>query len=96
MMMCSLSREPNRAKNREESELVESNGGILVDRLSFILAERDDQIVYGVKPRRVSRVHFANRPIRSIHYPLRAECVADGVKIRAENLAVACSACVVW
>lgn len=88
MMMCLLLHVPNRVKNTEESELVESNGGILVDRLSFILAERDNEIVHGVKPCRVGRIQFAYWPIRSIHHSRRAKCIADSVKIRPENLAV--------
>jgi len=66
-MMCWLLLVPNRVKNRTEnrvgSELVESNGGILVDRFLFMLTERDDQIIDGVEPGGVGGGEIANWPV---------------------------------
>ena len=45
------------------SELVESNGGILVDRFLFMLTERDDQIIDGVEPGGVGGGKIANWPV---------------------------------
>ena len=50
-------------ENRAGLELVESNGGILVDRFLFILTERDDQIVHGVEPGGVGGGEIANWPV---------------------------------
>lgn len=50
-------------ENRAGLELVESNGGILVDRFLFILTERDNQIVHGVEPGGVGGGEIANGPV---------------------------------
>ena len=50
-------------ENRAGSELVECNGGILVDRFLFILTERDNQIVDGVEPGGVGGGEIANGPV---------------------------------
>ena len=50
-------------ENRAGSELVESNGAILVDRFLFIFTERDNQIIHGVEPCGVGGGEVTNRPV---------------------------------
>ena len=76
MMMCSLLRLLNTLNRRlkmlfavereyewEKSELIESDGCILVDRVFLAFAERVDEVVDGVEPCGIRGGKFTNRPI---------------------------------